>query len=135
MAQQDPIIEAAGPHNVQINGQVKVEALRGINLAVARGEMVAIMGPAGCDKTTLLNRLSGLDDFDGGEVRIAGTPLRDTSDTRKTEYRADRSGGAPQGDRRVPSATLAWDRRCRGYRRTARPIIASGGAAARFRIG
>jgi putative ABC transport system ATP-binding protein len=92
MAQQDLIIEAVELHKIYINGQVKVEALRGINFAVARGEMVAIMGPSGCGKTTMLNCLSGLDDFDQGDVRIAGTPLRDMSDNRKTEYRARSMG-------------------------------------------
>src|SRR5207302_7560633 len=59
---------------------------------VAKGEMVAIMGPSGCGKTTLLNCLSGLDDCDAGEVRIAGTPLRDLTDNQKTEYRATQMG-------------------------------------------
>jgi putative ABC transport system ATP-binding protein len=92
MAQQDLIIEAAGLRKIYINGQVKVEALRGVNFAVTHGEMVAIMGPSGCGKTTLLNCLSGLDDFDAGDVRIAGTSLRDMSDNRKTEYRAKSMG-------------------------------------------
>jgi putative ABC transport system ATP-binding protein len=92
MVSQDPIIEAVGLHKVYITGQVKVEALQGIDFAVARGEMVAIMGPSGCGKTTLLNCLSGLDDFDHGDVRIAGTSLRDMSDNRKTEYRARQMG-------------------------------------------
>ena len=92
MARQDLIIEASGLRKVYVNGQVKVEALRGVDFAVARGEMVAIMGPSGCGKTTLLNCLSGLDDFDAGDVHIAGTSLRDMSDNRKTEYRARSMG-------------------------------------------
>jgi putative ABC transport system ATP-binding protein len=92
MTQQNLIIEAAGLRKVYITGQVKVEALRGVNFVVSRGEMVAIMGPSGCGKTTLLNCLSGLDDFDGGDVRIAGTSLRDMSDNHKTEYRARSMG-------------------------------------------
>jgi putative ABC transport system ATP-binding protein len=88
----DMIIEAVGLRKVYITGQVKVEALRDVDFAVARGEMVAIMGPSGCGKTTLLNCLSGLDDFDAGDVRIAGTPLRDMNDNRKTEYRAKSMG-------------------------------------------
>src|SRR5215472_8972386 len=77
------IIEATSLRKAYHNGAETVEALRGINFAVTPGEMVAIMGPSGCGKTTLLNCLSGLDDFDAGEVRIAGTPLRDMSDNQK----------------------------------------------------
>src|SRR5690348_12360483 len=84
----DLIIEARGLRKVYRTGAVTVEALKDVNFAVTRGEMVAIMGPSGCGKTTMLNCLSGLDDFDGGEVRIAGTPLKEMSDNRKTEYRA-----------------------------------------------
>jgi putative ABC transport system ATP-binding protein len=86
------IIEATGLRKTYVTGAQRVEALRGINFAVAKGEMVAIMGPSGCGKTTMLNCLSGLDDFDDGEVRIAGTALRDMSDNQKTAYRAKGMG-------------------------------------------
>src|SRR5947209_19541805 len=86
------IIEATELRKTYVTGALTVEALRGINFAVAKGEMVAIMGPSGCGKTTLLNCLSGLDDFDAGDVRIAGTPLRDMTDNQKTEYRARQMG-------------------------------------------
>ncbi len=89
---RDLIIEATGLRKTYVTGAQRVEALRGINFAVARGEMVAIMGPSGCGKTTMLNCLSGLDDFDDGEVRIAGTALRDMSDNQKTAYRAKGMG-------------------------------------------
>ncbi|HZS88020.1 MAG TPA: ABC transporter ATP-binding protein [Chloroflexota bacterium] len=89
---RDVIIEAIGLRKTYTTGALKVEALRGVDIAVARGEMVAVMGPSGCGKTTLLNCLSGLDTFDGGEVRIAGVPLRDLSDNRKTAYRATHMG-------------------------------------------
>src|ERR1051325_1893364 len=56
-------------------GRVEVRALRGVDLALGRGEMVAIMGPSGCGKTTLLNCLSGLDDIDSGEILIDGKAL------------------------------------------------------------
>jgi len=89
---RDLIIEATGLTKTYKTGAVTVEALKGVDFAVARGEMVAIMGPSGCGKTTMLNCLSGLDAFDGGEVRIAGTPLRDMSDNQKTTYRARNMG-------------------------------------------
>ncbi len=88
----DLIIEARDLKKTYVTGALKVQALRGIDFAVQRGEMVAIMGPSGCGKTTLLNCLSGLDDFDEGEVRIAGSLLKDMSDNQKTDYRARKMG-------------------------------------------
>ena len=69
------IVEARAVRKTYDTGAVGVDALRGVDLALAEGEMVAIMGPSGCGKTTLLNCLSGLDSVDGGEVLIEGTPL------------------------------------------------------------
>ena len=86
------IVEARGVVKTYDTGKVQVNALRGVDLAVRRGEMVAIMGPSGCGKTTLLNCLSGLDAIDGGEVLIEGTPLSAMSDRARTDYRARRMG-------------------------------------------
>jgi ABC-type lipoprotein export system ATPase subunit len=69
-----------------------VHALRGVDLTVIRGEMVAIMGPSGCGKTTMLNCLSGLDEFDEGEVFIEGADIRQMGDRKRTAYRAARMG-------------------------------------------
>jgi len=86
------IVEAQGVYKTYDTGSVSVDALRGVDLAVAQGEMVAIMGPSGSGKTTLLNCLSGLDAIDDGEVVIEGTPLSHMSDRERTEYRARRMG-------------------------------------------
>ncbi len=88
----DPIVMAEGVDKVYDTGRVRVDALKGIDLAVRRGEMVAIMGPSGCGKTTLLNCLSGLDGIDGGDVRIEGRSLASMSDKARTDYRARRMG-------------------------------------------
>ena len=86
------IVEARGVHKTYDTGAARVDALRGLDLSLERGEMVSIMGPSGCGKTTLLNCLSGLDSIDGGEVRIEGTPLSAMSDRERTDYRARRMG-------------------------------------------
>ncbi|MEZ4864536.1 MAG: ABC transporter ATP-binding protein [Caldilineaceae bacterium] len=88
----EPIIEAKQVHKTFHMGKIAVHALRGIDLTVTAGEMVAIMGPSGCGKTTLLNCLSGLDDFDAGDVVIEGVSLRTMSDRARTTYRAQRMG-------------------------------------------
>jgi putative ABC transport system ATP-binding protein len=88
----DLIISAHEVHKRFYLGDVTVHALRGIDLDVAKGEMVAVMGPSGCGKTTMLNCLSGLDEFDSGEVVVEGVNLRDMGDRRRTAYRAQRMG-------------------------------------------
>jgi len=89
---KDLIVEAMDVRKVYDTGSVRVDALRGIDLQIARGEMVAIMGPSGCGKTTLLNCVSGLDSIDGGDVRIEGRSLASMSDHERTDYRARRMG-------------------------------------------
>jgi ABC-type lipoprotein export system ATPase subunit len=92
MVQEENIISATGIHKTYRTGTVEVQALRGVDFMVKRGEMVAVMGPSGCGKTTLLNCLSGLDGFDQGEVVIEGTQLPKMSDNERTDYRARRMG-------------------------------------------
>lgn len=86
------IIEAHGVHKTYRSGRLEVHALRGVDFGVEPGEMVAVMGPSGCGKTTLLNCLSGLDEFDSGEVHIEGANLRQMDDRRRTDYRSRRMG-------------------------------------------
>jgi putative ABC transport system ATP-binding protein len=86
------IIEAHGVHKTYRSGRLEVHALRGVDFGVEPGEMVAVMGPSGCGKTTLLNCLSGLDEFDSGEVHIEGADLRQMDDRRRTDYRSRRMG-------------------------------------------
>ena len=88
----DPIITATGIHKTYDTGTVKVNALRGVDLTVERGEMVAIMGPSGCGKTTMLNCLSGLDEIDSGQVLIDGVVLHDLPDDERSDYRARHMG-------------------------------------------
>lgn len=89
---EDVVIEARDVHKTYDTGAVQVHALRGVSLSVRRGEMVAVMGPSGCGKTTLLNCLSGLDEFDSGTVSIDGVDISRMSDDRRTDLRARSMG-------------------------------------------
>ncbi len=89
---KSPIVEAKGVWKVYQTGSLKVEALRGVDLSVRKGEMLAVMGPSGCGKTTLLNCLSGLDDLSKGRVEIEGVDLQKMSDDQKSQFRARRMG-------------------------------------------
>jgi len=86
------IIEAVGVHKTYNTGKVKVDALKGIDLSIHRGEMVAVMGPSGCGKTTLLNVLSGIDDITTGEIVIDNASINTMSDKQCTRYRAEKMG-------------------------------------------
>ena len=89
---EDRIVVARKLVKLYDSGELEVRALRGVNLDVRRGEMVAIMGPSGCGKTTLLNCLSGIDEFTAGEVWIAGRRLSSLNDNEKTDFRAMKMG-------------------------------------------
>ena len=67
----DDIVIAKGVHKTYDSGKgIKVHALRGIDLMMKRGDVVAVMGPSICGKATLLNCLSGLDDIGDQANRI-----------------------------------------------------------------
>jgi putative ABC transport system ATP-binding protein len=100
-----PIVEARAVTKTYETGLVRVEALRGVDLVLERGEMVAIMGPSGCGKTTLLNCLSGLDAIDSGEVIVEGIALADMSDRARTDCRARRMGFVFQFYNLIPVLT------------------------------
>ena len=66
------VLEARGLGKTYDTGGAEVLALRGVDLAIERGDFVAIMGPSGCGKSTLLNLLAGLDRPTAGEVWLDG---------------------------------------------------------------
>jgi putative ABC transport system ATP-binding protein len=100
----DAIVEAQQLRKVYRNG-AEVEALKGVDLRVGRGEMVAIMGPSGCGKTTLLNCLSGLERIDGGDVLVDGRSMATMSDDDRTDYRAQSMGFVFQAFNLLPVLT------------------------------
>jgi putative ABC transport system ATP-binding protein len=73
-------------------GDGQVDALRGVSLAVERGEFVAIMGASGSGKSTLLHLLGGLDKPTAGEVVIDGVNISTLDDEQATLTRRDKTG-------------------------------------------
>ncbi len=80
------MIHLHGIHKTYFGAQ-PLHVLKGIDLDIAEGELVSIMGASGSGKSTLLNILGILDDYDEGEYRLAGTLIKDLSETRAAEYR------------------------------------------------
>src|SRR3712207_1228994 len=68
-------------------GDTAVDALRGVSLDVARGQLTAVMGPSGSGKSTLMHILAALDRPTSGYVTIAGTRLGELSDNEITKLR------------------------------------------------
>jgi putative ABC transport system ATP-binding protein len=73
-------------------GQRKLEVLKGINLNIPEGELAAIMGSSGTGKSTLLNILGILDNYDSGTYKLNGTLIKDLSETKSAKYRNDMIG-------------------------------------------
>ncbi|MBT4059831.1 MAG: ABC transporter ATP-binding protein [Euryarchaeota archaeon] len=96
------VLQAEQLWKVYDTGSVKVKALKGVDLTIEKGEMVAIMGPSGCGKTTFLNCVSSLDEFSAGEVLVDGTPISQMSDKIRTEMRANRLGFVFQSFNLIP---------------------------------
>jgi putative ABC transport system ATP-binding protein len=86
------IILMEGITKVYDTGKVKVQALRGIDLDVKRGEFIAIMGPSGSGKSTLMNLIGCLDTPSGGEYLLRGQPVAGLGKDDLAEVRNRRVG-------------------------------------------
>ena len=86
-------------------GKRRVVALENIDLEIARGEMVSIVGPSGSGKSTLLNLIGGLDRPSAGEIRIDGAAVASLSDDDLTRLRRDKIGFVFQFFNLLPSLT------------------------------
>ena len=103
-------------------GDEQVEALRGVSLAVDRGEFLAIMGASGSGKSTLLHLLGGLDKPSGGDVVIDGVDISALDDEQATLTRRDKTGFVFQFFNLIPLLTVREN--------VALPFLIGGGAAA-----
>jgi putative ABC transport system ATP-binding protein len=90
MATQDTVIRVEGVRKTYVTGKTEVHALRGVNVAIERGEMVAIMGASGSGKSTLMNILGCLDQPSAGSywldgVRVDGMGRNQLADIRNSK--------------------------------------------------
>jgi putative ABC transport system ATP-binding protein len=83
----------------------KVEILRGIDLAIPRGQFVAIMGPSGSGKSTLLGLLAGLDSATGGQILLDGEDITGLSEDRMAGVRGRKIGFVFQSFQLIPTLT------------------------------
>jgi putative ABC transport system ATP-binding protein len=86
-------------------GEVEVHALRSIDLDVARGELLVMLGASGSGKSTLLNILGALDVPTSGEVLADGVDLAGASERARTRFRRERVGFVFQFYNLIPSLT------------------------------
>jgi putative ABC transport system ATP-binding protein len=89
------------------SAQEQVAVLRGVDLAVAAGESVALTGESGSGKSTLLHLIAGLDQADGGEVRLGDTVVTALPDPARAALRRDRLGLVFQQFNLIPSLSVA----------------------------
>jgi putative ABC transport system ATP-binding protein len=120
-----PVIELADVRKTYRTGSLEVAALRGISMAVAQGEYLAIMGPSGSGKSTLMHILGCLDSPTSGRYRLAGADVAEMNEAELAHVRNRRIGFVFQQFNLLPSLTalqnvelpLAYAGNPRGQRR------------------
>lgn len=152
MTRTTSVLEATDLYRFFHTGGEETLALRGVSVSVDSGEMVAITGPSGSGKSTLLACLAGLDEPDGGMVRVAGYELSRRPETERSQLRARHIGMLFQtnnlldhlsveanvvlvqrlaGNHTSPTVRGLLDELGISHRRNSRPSQLSGGELAR----
>jgi len=86
-------------------GAARLEVLRGLDLAVERGEMMAIVGASGVGKSTFLHTIGGLDNFEAGSIRIGDAVMHEMDDQARVAFRNRHVGFVFQFHHLLPEFT------------------------------
>jgi len=100
-------LQAHGLSKTYRNAEVPVQVFENLNLDVERGEMLAIVGPSGIGKSTLLHLLGGLDTADSGQIRVSDTELTSMSNDELARFRNRNVGFVFQFHHLLPEFTAA----------------------------
>ena len=88
MSEDDmPVVQCSGLSKTFVQGQYRVEVLRDVDMSVAPGERLAVIGASGSGKSTLLHLLGGLDIPSAGEIRVDGQQINALNDRRRGRLR------------------------------------------------
>ncbi len=88
------------------SGENRTEVLKGVSLAIERGEFCVLLGPSGSGKSTLLNIVGGIDAADSGEIAIGGERMSGMKERRLTDYRRRHLGYVFQMYNLIPNLTV-----------------------------
>jgi putative ABC transport system ATP-binding protein len=103
----NPVVELRGVRKTYRLGQHVIPALQGVDLAVQRGELLALTGPSGSGKSTILNLAGLIDTPDSGEILLDGQPVTRMKEIPRTLLRRDALGFVFQSFNLVPVMTVA----------------------------
>ena len=101
----ETLVQVRDVHKAFFRGGEKIDVLQGLDVAVAKGEFLALMGPSGSGKSTLLNLIGGLDRPSSGSIRVEGVNISDLPGGKLTAWRARHVGFVFQLYNLLPSMT------------------------------
>lgn len=99
------VIDVKNVHKIYNESEVKVHAVRGIDLEIEEGEFAAIVGPSGSGKTTFLNMIGGLDNPSEGEIIVNNTNIGELNSSKLIDFRLYNIGFVFQAYNLIPVLT------------------------------
>jgi putative ABC transport system ATP-binding protein len=101
----ETLVQVRQVHKTFFRGGEKIDVLQGLDVDVAKGEFLALMGPSGSGKSTLLNLIGGLDRPTSGSITVGGVAISDLSGGKLTAWRARHVGFVFQMYNLLPAMT------------------------------